>query len=667
MCRCTIGVEKISILELADVYYEDTTGFAWNLYVSGNFSYIATGRTGLAVMNISNPTNPSAPYYEDTNGDALGVYVRNDYAYVADAGSGLAVIDVSDPTDLGSPIYMDTTGFSTNVYVSGDYAYIADGESGLAIIDISDPTNPGNPIYEDTISYAHDIHVSGNYSFVGDHIGLAVINISDPTNPGAPIYMETSGQAWGVYISGDYAYVADGISGLAVIDISDPTNPGNPVYEDTLSDARAVYVSGDYAYVADYEEGLAVIDISDPTNPSAPAYQDTIGLAYGVHVKGNYAYVANGYYGLAVLDTDIGSFTPTTASTITTTTTTTTITITTTETTTPINGAEPDPAMAILIASGGAVMVIAVASLFIGRKRKPRAPAYVRPPKPPPMFPVIEEEAPELKKGVQALRGCAIVGGKFEYKVKIINNTEFVIFDITVSIISFPEVCMELQESPTKKIPKIEPGGFRSPQFTLNPTEDCVEGEIVASVSYMDHKHDLEMIEVEPYTIRSVCDLLTPLESSLEDFDFMLGNMTATSEKNIFNWNPEVLYLKAKSLLSAKNFYIIEAKDEKIDGEFRGTIRGLAEGKYTGKRVALRLIISGLANGTQANVEIEGLGEDIAMLPTTIDEISKGIISWTCMNCGGALDSNEVTRIKSGENIECRYCRHIMTIDLYRR
>ena len=44
-----------------------------------------------------------------------------------DGGSGLQVIDVSDPenpTIVGSA---DTPGWAAGVYVSGNYAYVADG------------------------------------------------------------------------------------------------------------------------------------------------------------------------------------------------------------------------------------------------------------------------------------------------------------------------------------------------------------------------------------------------------------------------------------------------------------------------------------------------------------------------------------------------------------
>ena len=55
---------------------------------------------------------------------------------MANGDDGLAIIDISDPTNPEVPIYKNTTGSARDVYLSGDYAYIADGDQGLAILQI---------------------------------------------------------------------------------------------------------------------------------------------------------------------------------------------------------------------------------------------------------------------------------------------------------------------------------------------------------------------------------------------------------------------------------------------------------------------------------------------------------------------------------------------------
>ena len=129
-------------LQASTVYYEDTTGSARGVYVSGGYAYVADYDSGFAVIDVSNPANPGTPVYEDTTGGANGVYVSGNYAYVADYDSGLAVIDVSNPANPGMPIYKDTTGNARGVYVRGDYIYMACNRSGLAVFDISDPIIP---------------------------------------------------------------------------------------------------------------------------------------------------------------------------------------------------------------------------------------------------------------------------------------------------------------------------------------------------------------------------------------------------------------------------------------------------------------------------------------------------------------------------------------------
>lgn len=272
---------------------------------------------------------------------------------------------------------------------------------------------------------------------------------------------------------------------------------------------------------------------------------------------------------------------------------------------------------------------------------------------------------PARTRAVSVLRGCQAVGGGFEYKVKVKNNMAFVINNVIVLVVAYPQDCMELTGSKLKTVSRIEPNGFRSLQFVFTPTKDCVEGQIVASVSYIDHRNQLHTDKAEPYIIRSVCDLMKPLEATIQQFEEVLTDMKSASEAHTLGWNAPVLFEKTKALLPSRNFHVIEAKGSSIGGQFSGTIKGFAKGKYTGKRVAVQLLISGPDDGKEAKVVMEALGDDLAMLPTTIDEVSRGIKSWTCMTCGGIISPAEVTKLKAGEPLKCRYCQHTNTIDLY--
>ncbi len=276
-----------------------------------------------------------------------------------------------------------------------------------------------------------------------------------------------------------------------------------------------------------------------------------------------------------------------------------------------------------------------------------------------------EESSSGSDTGVIVLRGCEIVGGKFDFKVKIKNESGYVITNATVSIVAYPQDCMELAGENVKTISRIEVDGFRSPQFTFYPTKDCVQGKVVATVSYIDFLDQLHTVSVEPYLIRSVCDLLQPLKKTSEAFELVLTELEKTQQEQTLDWNAQVLFTKAEKILPAKNFHIVDSEEKIVRGEFIGTIRGYAEGKYTQKKVAVVLLITGPENGRHSCVRVEALGEDVAMLPTTIDELADTMDSWICLRCGAPLEPEQVEEMGRRLPIRCKYCVHTLTIALY--
>jgi hypothetical protein len=287
--------------KLAGTY--DTPGYAREIAVAGDHAFVADGSSGLQVIDISDPTNPTLAGTYDTPGTAQGVAVAGDHAFVADGSSGLQVIDISDPTNPTLAGTYDTPGNAYGVTVAGDYAFVADGSSGLQVVDISDPTNPTLAGAYNTPGNAQGVAVSGDHAFVADYAsGLQVIDISDSTNPTLVGTYNSPGNAVGVAVSGDHAFVADYSYGLQVIDISDLMTPALAGTYDTPGIAWGVAVSGDHTFVADGSFGLQVIKTSCPVSPTLVGAYDTPGNAYGVTVAGDYAFVADRSSGLQVID-----------------------------------------------------------------------------------------------------------------------------------------------------------------------------------------------------------------------------------------------------------------------------------------------------------------------------------------------------------------------------
>ncbi len=116
--------------------------------VQGNYAYVADGREGLRIIDVSNSAAPTERGFYDTPGFAIDVSFAGNTAYVADGtggagGGGLRIINMTNPaspTEVGS---VNNKGSAEGVAISGSTAYIA-GVTGLRIVDVANPASPAD-------------------------------------------------------------------------------------------------------------------------------------------------------------------------------------------------------------------------------------------------------------------------------------------------------------------------------------------------------------------------------------------------------------------------------------------------------------------------------------------------------------------------------------------
>ncbi len=251
-------------------------GFANNVDVQAGFAYVASGSTGLQIVNVSNPLVPQVAAALDTPGNGNDVKVVGTTAYLADDASGLSVIDVSNPL---LPILRgtaDTPGTAQDVAIEGSLVYVADGATGLQIVDVSDPTAPTVIGAVDTAGVAKgvDLMPGRGIAIVADGTGgIRVVNVADPTAPVivASLAMGASSNARDVVVQGNYAFVADPSRGFTSVDLSVPTQP---VLRGQLTLAIGgvqtnVVVVGRFALASEYFflNHVPIIDVGNPATP----------------------------------------------------------------------------------------------------------------------------------------------------------------------------------------------------------------------------------------------------------------------------------------------------------------------------------------------------------------------------------------------------------------
>jgi len=201
-----------TLTKIGSLCHVDVTGFE----VYENLLYVM-GRDGmLHIADILSSGLPSWLGSTKAGGTLYDVSVMGSHAYVALARSGVSIIDVSDPT---VPILVSTfaiPGVALGIDTFEDRAYVALRDSGLAILDLSNPSSPSVISTIPISRYNSAVTVAFPFAYVATLTGVTVIDVSNAASPQIVDSVQTADLPRAVAVSGIYFYVADYRGGLFV-------------------------------------------------------------------------------------------------------------------------------------------------------------------------------------------------------------------------------------------------------------------------------------------------------------------------------------------------------------------------------------------------------------------------------------------------------------------
>jgi hypothetical protein len=151
----------------------------------GDTLYVSQWDEGVALVDVTPPTQPQILAQYDTPGLAHRCAVVGNYLYVADDLEGLAILH--NGINVG---HYATDGDVWDVKLSGSFAFLAAGSSGLIVLDI---TNPDSPVYAGSYQMpgiARKVFLEGNYIYVASQFCLGIYRFTgsgvSPTSPVMP-------------------------------------------------------------------------------------------------------------------------------------------------------------------------------------------------------------------------------------------------------------------------------------------------------------------------------------------------------------------------------------------------------------------------------------------------------------------------------------------------
>ena len=309
------GINGLHIFDISNpvnpVWVNKVDTEAYRVYVSGGCAYV-TGLSTLQIIDINSPQSPYIVKTVDMPEGPKDIYVTFGYAYVADNKSGLLVLDIDPPGEASIVKIVDTPGHAFGVFVTGGYAYVADDNKGLQIIDIEPLDNASIVRNVPLMSggYASAVYVRGSYAFVAaSGFGFQIINVDPPENASFAYQIYTGRNAIRVCEDNGYVYILNGYgypqpSGVQIFDVDPPEDSYVVKNVDTPPSVNGFNVADGYIYIADTSEGLDVIDIDPLEDASLVKTVNTPSQALGISVSGGLAYVADGEAGLDIINVD---------------------------------------------------------------------------------------------------------------------------------------------------------------------------------------------------------------------------------------------------------------------------------------------------------------------------------------------------------------------------
>ena len=240
---------------------------ATDVVVDGNYAYVATGISGLQVVDISDPPNPRVVgVFDDFNDKVTQVFLVEDLVYAATYNT-VSIFDISRAPIIRKVRDVWVWSFYGTIDIKGTVMLAAGEEPGmlgnrLTLFDISDPSNPAITdtlhLENNTVS---DIDVQDNYAFVASDI-ILTIDLSDVEN--MRIVGRYPRQAVQIITNGDYAYIASGLFG--VFSILDPSNIELDHWVWETNGSNDMKIVGNMLFISGSRR-LTCFDLSEPQNP----------------------------------------------------------------------------------------------------------------------------------------------------------------------------------------------------------------------------------------------------------------------------------------------------------------------------------------------------------------------------------------------------------------
>ncbi|MFW9853128.1 MAG: hypothetical protein ACFFDS_09300, partial [Candidatus Thorarchaeota archaeon] len=175
-----VGVSADGTLSNTFATFNETSGDAFSIDVSGTRAYVGLGTDGIDIIqldSISFEPDELYQHYDSANftelNNVLDLKIEGSYLYVLDEIEGLLIFSLGAVLTLeGKYGYNPSESHYNNFYIDSTKVFLTQGEDGLTVVDVSSKSSPSE-LYRlngtDHLGTAYGVYADGNELYLADY------------------------------------------------------------------------------------------------------------------------------------------------------------------------------------------------------------------------------------------------------------------------------------------------------------------------------------------------------------------------------------------------------------------------------------------------------------------------------------------------------------------
>jgi hypothetical protein len=276
-----------------------------DIEIADGFAYLALGKQGIRIMDISEPDQPFEVGKFNTHGITHDLVLEGQTLIAADGDNGVLIFDISNPAEIKYLWKFEAPKDARAVSLRGENAYVADGADGLYVLNVEQfPPNPDEK-YSWRIkgSGLKQLLIEGRHIYgIGLDNAVQIYDLKEPTKPDAYMAIFLGVEINDLSIWDETVFVATNGGGISWFrNPSKNTQAPSGVFPMEGKNILSLDTRANSAYLGIANEGLTVLDVADL---GAVAQIERIGgmpQLTAITYQEGIAYVGDGIQGLRTL------------------------------------------------------------------------------------------------------------------------------------------------------------------------------------------------------------------------------------------------------------------------------------------------------------------------------------------------------------------------------